>query len=491
MVALAQNELASIEADLDELERRGLNNPLAVIEWLPGQLAFLSDASKDKLARWGQQFGKTTVGLSEGIYRCLGAHPYLKVPPPPIEGWIICASWSQSLAVQKKLWELLPKDQIVPGTRHEKGNGFGGKSPCVVFLNGSLIRIKTTNQGGLQLSAATIDWVMFDEPPKTQRIFFEVRKRVMRRAGVTFATLTPVNAPTDWLKERAEKGLISDHHYKLTPENMIPVGRARPLCLGDGTPMDAAWIAKVRAETPFHEAPVVLDGEWEMKATGRIFASFKNDLTHVYPSAPGSSYPGTFGGHEVKLCLGVDHGRKIGKQYACLVAVVMDSELGNHRVYVLDEHCDEVGDSAPDDDAKHIIEMLDRHGIAWHELDYVFGDRVHLKGSAQQKSNLELAECIARRLKLKQSLVQIATVKQGEGQNSGSVDAGIRFLHHRQVGAGQFAVNPRCAHLVRALNTWEGDDDDQKDKVDALRYALWPWIFSYRRIVRAPTVLRR
>jgi hypothetical protein len=38
-------------------------------------------------------------------------------------------------------------------------------------------------------------------------------------------------------------------------------------------------------------------------------------------------------------------------------------------------------------------------------------------------------------------------------------------------------VSPRCAHLIDALEKWQGADDVHKDKLDALRYALQSHIF--------------
>ena len=187
-----------------ELRRRVQRGPARYVRWLPGQLSFLTDPSRFKMARWGNQWGgKTTAGLFEVDCRCKGVHPFFPVPPPPIEAWIICASWSQSLAIQKKFWQAVDPRDLDPATSFDELKGFKGKNPAVKYRNGSIVRFKTTMQGGLNLSSATIHVALFDEPPKTQRIYGEITKRLMKTNGTCLLTLTPVNAPCDWLEKLA------------------------------------------------------------------------------------------------------------------------------------------------------------------------------------------------------------------------------------------------------------------------------------------------
>jgi hypothetical protein len=55
--------------------------------------------------------------------------------------------------------------------------------------------------------------------------------------------------------------------------------------------------------------------------------------------------------------------------------------------------------------------------------------------------------------------------------------AGCRWIYQLLVEPGSFVVSPRCAHLIDALEKWQGADDVHKDKLDALRYALQSHIF--------------
>jgi len=465
------DELVSATCAAEGLAEFYANRPLDGIAWLPGQWAFLHDPSKVKLARWGNQWGgKTTAGLAEVIWRCEGAHPFLKVPNRAIEAWIICASWAQSVAVQEKFWNLVDRSLLDDSTVFNPKNGFGAKNPTIRFKNGSVVRFRTTNQGGLNLSAATIDVAMFDEPPTSQRIYVEVSKRLMRRQGTMLLTLTPVNADVDWLRKLCEEGKVADHHYRMEAANLVPVGETAPLMLPDGRPMDQEWIDEEIEKTPEYERPVVCHGEWDFRLADRVFTAFRPEHVHARPNAG-----------ENLVLLGADHGSKVGKQVALLVYLLR--RPGDHPlIYVLDEDVDEVGERTPEEDAAAILAMLDRHDLAWHEIDEVWSDRLYLRGGLSKKSSKDLQASIAKKLKLPAPKLRppVWTVKRGEGHGAGSVRAGVRYLHHAMLRPGGFGIHPRCKHLIEALNRWDFTDDIHKDKIDALRYALDSFIFTNR-----------
>jgi phage terminase large subunit-like protein len=71
----------------------------------------------------------------------------------------------------------------------------------------------TTGQDPIAFAGATLDVVLFDEPPP-QRVFHEANKRLMRRNGVMLMSLTPINAgPMDWLQELTERTRPSSRTY--------------------------------------------------------------------------------------------------------------------------------------------------------------------------------------------------------------------------------------------------------------------------------------
>jgi phage terminase large subunit-like protein len=459
-----------------ELGRRSEASILPYLQWLPGQLAFLQDPSKAKLARWGNQWGgKTTVGLSEVIYRCRGYHPYIEVPQGPIEAWVLCASWPQSVSIQGKLNDLLDPDEVDWSVTRlfDQKNGFGAKSPMVKLKNGSIIRFRTTQQGGLNLAGATIDVALFDEPPASQRVFSEVQKRLMRQNGVLLMTLTPINAPTDWLKDYAERGQIADHHYRLSADNLIPVGEEHPLLLADGTPMNDDWIQEVIQQTLAHEVPVVLHGEWECRVQGRYFAAF-SDVAHVSDELPQG---------KVQLRFGVDHGDGRNFSQAAYLCAVRTGEDHDH-VWVLDEYIAD-GSTTSRQDAAGVWDMLRRNGMGWHSIDKAHGDRswAGKQGATSRKDNAKLMQELSRMVGAAGELrPRIKTVKRGQGRGRHSIDAGGRYLHQLMVTPGAFTVHPRCERLIQSLNRWDYTDSEWKHAIDALRYALDDRIFARVRV---------
>lgn len=476
MTALLRQMQAAAKAAQTLAEVAG-QDPSRRLRWLPGQHRFLSSPASRKLYRTGNQHsGKTTAALYEVICRCLGRHPFLKVRPPPIEAWVICATWSQSIAIQGKCHALLPEGVLdTDETPFDELRGFRGKNPAAKLRNGSIIRFKTTQQGGLSLAGSTIDVALFDEPPTSPRIYEEVKKRTLRRGGVVLLSMTPVNAgPMDWLRELVEAGQIEDIHQRLTPEAMIPVGAREPIKLDDGTVCDAAWVERILADTMPHEVPVVIHGEWEFRTLDRVFAQFKH-TTHVSAEPLGGT---------ARVHLGIDYSTRVGKQVALLVLV---DDRGEHdRIMVLDES---VGTDTTtiEEDARGVLEMLTRNGIRWEQIDEAYGDRALNNGPAVRKSNADLLNAIQKRLG-RVPTPTIRTVKRGVGHGRGSVDIGCRYLHQAMLRPGHFRIHPRCTYLIEAIDKWRYEDDGFKDHIDALRYALDSRIFTGRGNLRIAPV---
>lgn len=472
-LAEASKHVAELEALAAQVEA----DPAPWMAWLPGQHAFLSHPSRVKLFRAGNQsLGKTTAGLSEVHFRALGAHPFQDVADPPIEAWILCASWSQSLAIQAKYYAIA-RSHLIASTRFDPVNGFHANRPTAQYTNGSIVRFKTTQQSGLDLAGATIDVALFDEPPSSPRIFEEVRKRLIRGkgGGALLLCLTPINAPTDWLKELVEEGQIADIHRPLTAKELIPVGESEPLRLPSGQPMDAAWIDALRSNTIPYQVPVVIDGEWECRTAGRVFTQW--DPTTMITDQP--PHGGVW-----KVCLGIDHGSKIGKEVAHLVYV---DDSGDHeRLYVADTY-QGVENGTTSDDARGILAMLARNMLTYKQIDDAYGDRLYLRGTVDRKSNIDLMREIARLLSVPHRSLSptIRTVKRGKGRGRGSVDAGCRYLHQAMIRPGHFYVNPRCKSLLEALDKWDYTET-HKDPVDALRYAVNRYVFRTSRGQHTP-----
>lgn len=462
-----------------ELARRREADPLGRMSWLPAQVAYLRDPSKRRLLRAGNQGqGKTTVGAADAIWRALGRHPYRTVPPAPNAQWVLSPTERSSGICQRKLWELLPKDQLAPESpRYDYRKGaFEGKYPKVMFKSGSWIEFRWGGGDVLNLASEKLHHAWIDEPPESERVYNEVQKRVLRTNGDVSLTLTPVNRPVDWVRKRAEDGLLHDLHYALTPEHLVfstgPMA-GRRMVLEDGTPCDAEWIGRLVAETSDQEVPVVIHGEWEFRQEGAYLAKVWHPERMILERPPD---------YEYECEIGIDFGDRPGKQIILDIRVADGAGVGGYPyIYVIGEYIGRTGYETPEDDARGLLEMLARSRTSWSEVRGANADRVHKAGRPDKKSAQELQQALARQLGLtdwKQLDPPVRVVKRGMGRGKGSVGTRSRWLH-AQMARGNLAVHPRCQRLIEAIprySPWK--DNDSKDPLDALVYGLDRYIYA-------------
>jgi len=471
---------ADFYSNLDDIAIDIARDPLRHVRWTPPQMAFLESQHRIRLLRTGNQFGKTWAGAADAIWRCLGSHPYQEVRPPPVEVWVVCKSWSQSIAVQSKIWHLVPKDAVTDDTAFSPKNGFKGVQRAVVFRNGSILRVKTVGQDTLDLASATIHYIWIDEPLGDAETFSELQMRLRRTAGSIGITMTPATTgDLVWLRELVEARKAADLHYRMEPANFVPVGSTRPLPDEAGNPMDAAWIADQIDTTLSWARPVRCHGEWEY---GRINAVFENfhATTHVVPDLPSSDVRPK---GEIKLSIGVDYGEERLRTAATLVGVD-ESDPYYLRVYVLAEY-------APDSattiemDAAGILEMVSSCGLRWSDVDHCYGDKrlQDHRGRITRKSNGMLNRAIEKALGKRYGIdPAFRGAKKGIGRGAGSVWAGVRWMNDRMITPGCYFVDARCKRTIECTQKWQGGPREEwKDQLDSERYALRPWIFPTRR----------
>ena len=455
--------LATLANAARALQNHAETNTMDVMRWTPPQNQWQQMRTTRKLLRCGNQLGKTTAGLSEVIWRCLGNHPHYPTHRPPIEAWIICTSYPQSVGIMGKFWDLVPRNEIRP-IRYDPRRGFGKDNPAVVFKNGSVVRFKTTNAGAESLAGSTIHYVHIDEPCDFD-VYRELDRRILRNSGQMGITLTPLNKDTTWLRQLVDDGAVIEVHATMTPENLWPVGARQPLQLLDGTPMDQRWIEQQRRECLDRFAPVVLDGEWEIRSAGSLFHAF-DTARHVSAELPTT---------DLQLCVGIDYGSRDFKQIAVLVGV--DASGDAPRVYILDEAASD-GATTPEQDATAVLRMLHRAGVSWEDLDHAWGDHDH-SGKAQglgKKSNKRMMFALKKRLhidKLAAIIPPIRQVKRGRGGGRGSVHRGAEWLHQCMLREDSFRIHPRCSQVIESVERWDYRDTPHKDAIDSIRYATW------------------
>lgn len=482
-----------------ELARRRDSSPLDRLRWLPGQDAYLRCAERIALFRAGSQItGKTFGGAAELLYRMRGAHPFKPVRPAPLRAWVVSGGGENSAVCQEKVWELTPKDEVMPGCQFDVRKGkFVGRYPQLALKNGSIALFKAGNQDASALESGSPDFVWIDEPPEDERTFDELLKRLRSTNGDLRLTLTPadVTRPLDWLRKRTGPGLqVADLHFPLTPENLVFVGTNERIRLKDGTPCDEDWINHLRATTPEYEAGVSLDGDWTYAVKGNYFEKAWDPGLHI------RTRPDLENRRGLLMLWGGDHGNRPGKECGYLLSAE-EMPDGGWAIHVWDEYVDVTGTATPAQDASGWKATLDRNGVtSWSQLTEAWADKPHEQGKGAQKSNMDLSVHLCRLYGLAPGKLRpiLKTVKQGEG-GSESPWLGCRWLHDRMmerdlrdgVWVPRFTVDPCCNRLIEAIPRYTGDPDEEaKDPVDGVRYGVKGIRYRRKRVPSQPHYIR-
>lgn len=478
------DELDDAVAVAGDLAGVAANNALAWVRWTVPQDKWLrlNPPSGAKLFRAGNQaIGKTWAGVAEVIYRATGTHPHYPTKAPPVDIWIVCTSWGQSVAIQKKFWELVPKDQLTSDTRDRFSyrRGWGKDNPVAEFLNGSLVRFRTTNQGPEAQAGDSVDYILCDEPPD-EEVFRELRKRVTRTGGQMGLTLTPVNKPCGWLKQQVADGMIDEVHCRLEAKNLIPIGTSKPLTVLDPftrrlVPMDQKWIDQQRKITPAAWAPVVLDGEWETRPQGVFFKCFDRKM-HMRGRVRFDPKRGP-----IRMVLGFDYAaadRAYG-HCAALCQVQEQATKGRTRyaVYALDEVV-APGTTSNAAFARDVLAMLERNGLRWTDLYQVHGDNP-VESRFVERSNLNMMRALATEMQIPNEALKPRILNAKDSvRSSAAFDMGNQWIYER-IASNEFLVHPRCEMSILGYETWDYSKlHPLKDVLDARRYALKPFIFA-------------
>ena len=464
-------ELMAKQAQI--LAAEAQKNPLAFFRPTPPQEAWLRDKSKMKLLRGANQVGKTACGSVETVWRVLGCHPYFPTTKPPIEAWIIAHSWEQSKIVQAKLHSYIPPAELHPDMEFVPGRGYRGTgAPCIRFRNGSIIRVKTTQQAGgsrgtLGLASGSVNWIWIDEPPSPS-VWSELAARILRTRGSIGITMTPVGVPVDFLKKMVESGMVTDHPAPLTVENCTPRG-CRPL-------LSSEEIQRMADSYLSFDRACRMEGSWEgFIPDGVIFEHFRDEQISDVPCPAG----------EYKFSIGIDHGSDAGSQFAVLIASSFTP--GSREppyVYVLDEYSS--GAATAEIHARGILAMISRNQLQVRDISRWTGDRSHAGDRyGGRMSNSMLRSAFEHVLKYPRSRLPFKIHTAFKPRFS--VYYGCQVINEIQA-KGRFQVHPRCKKMIKSLKNWAllktgrmDSNSDHKHGVDALRYALMPVVdYQYR-----------
>ena len=464
------SELKRFLKNLRALKKKTEIEPLEYWRPTPPQNDFIADPSPLKLLLGGNQTGKTSATCSLIIYHCLGIHPNYRTDPPPIEAWIITHSIEQSRTIQQKLYELIPKNTLHPSVEFVRGRGFRGVTPLVRFNNGSIIRIKTANQG-LGLASATCSLVCIDEPVPAE-VFNECLARTLRggsrgRAGTLAISMTPVgNVNVDYIKQLVEQKKISCHRAPLTVEDTTPIGLA-PL-------LSEEQIKKITEGYLPIDREARIYGSFDVSPVGAIFDVFNPEKM---------IYDGPLPARHFRYSVGIDHGTLPGSQAAILVAVDLEDKLAP-KVYCLGEYISK-GSEKPEDHAKGILGIFENNFVRPETCKWT-GDGDHYGGRGKQgmhMSNLVLMRAFERVLNVPHRTLGWTIRRTVKKRYSVYYSASMIYAI---MSRGDFYVHRSCTNLIRSINGWTmkressaRSRDPLGHAIDAMRYAVLP-IIDYK-----------
>ena len=441
-----------------ELDRQ---DPCAALTWSPWQRQFLADPARWRLARTCNQIGKTMVTAADLVMELRGTNPHRprRYRGPVYAGFIgeSIQQMSQAGGPLEKLWSMIPRGEVDPRIRFEAGRGICGvKDPVIAFrygpAAGSIIQIRTYQQRPQSQAGATWHYAYCDEP-MPERIYSEIAARLVAHSGALTVTFTPTPSMPDqtWLRALVVAGVFTEHHATMTPENAWPSGYAAPFLSADD-------IEAYRAALPEVERAMRLEASWDPVVTDRWLTGF--DEQNVRPFSLHDIAP------RARLCVGVDHGLKAGKQAACLVAATGGT---SPRAWVIDEVTSD-GHTTPEQDARAILDMIQRHGLRYEHIDEWIGDRDASEGRViKHKSNAILRRYLAA---LSGRTIDESKWIATPRKYAGSVAAGLRLINVLSA-RGDLLVHPRAERFVDACYRFQGSKSDPvKDILDAGRYAI-------------------
>ena len=255
------------------IKKRHFINPLEWFHSLKFQQLFEECTSKIKGVLGGNRAGKTHIGAKYVIEK--GLLSKLRV-------WICAETEEVSINIQqRKIWELVPKDQIKYG-HYDEINGF--RNGKLTLKNGTIYRFKTYKQGREAFASDDIDLIWNDEEPPFD-IYREQRMRLIDRDGEMIFTMTSLRGVTELLSEIFDDHEVVDSKYAPLVDEVLPriveKGNARffmlwttenPHINQERTAEDVKVMSRLEVKSRIYGIPVNL--------SGRIYPMFSKKV-HV------------------------------------------------------------------------------------------------------------------------------------------------------------------------------------------------------------------
>jgi len=441
---MSNDLLKQLESFEQEIEKRKISDPLAFINLYPKQQDFVDSYHKIIMFFAGNRAGKSFSGAYKAVKLALYEGK---------NGWVISPSSStQKEAAQKTLMDILPRERITKIIQHQ------GVFESIILDNGATIGFRTSDQGRERLQGASIYWAWFDEEPKSEDIYREVKARTIDQDGIVFFTMTPLNGLTwtydnFYLKRDDEPDRIKVIQASLYDNIFLPANAVKEMerdCAGDE-----------------RQVEMRIYGNFTL-TDNAVYPQFKEDV-HVIKELPMTREEITVKyGNEYKVDKHINyiygHSLDPGATHATGgVFIAIDETQDLPVFYVIDEYF-----ANSDEDTKEHADII-KNIMGKNKFRYMYIDQAAKQERINyRREGLKYDPCVKR-----------------SGNERDSVGSGLSLVRQLLRENRLFILNHN-RNLVHEMNKYQYDDrgnivklDD--DVVDALRY----FIISY--ITRNPT----
>ena len=446
--------------------------------WTDPQIRFLESPYKLTVLWGANGIGKSVV-MAELTTRLIeGAMPWQR--PGPQTVILAGNTWTQLGSTIRYAMEGRLKGYLKEGVRYEAGGMKGQRMQVFDIVagpgRGGELRLGTFTAGARTLAGPRATAVVSDEP-LPEKIYNELWPRLLGRGGRMYTGFTPTLGTAHELGYLWEK--VDDPGMPWAGEIHVP--QTLEAVTPRGGLFELPWMTQDEINQ-FEQGLSRVEADMRMGRTRTprtdtaYFSAWRGELVVDRQMRDLAGW---------RVGIGIDHGSSPGSQRAILVAVGGRGLYS--QVHVLDEYRGD-GRTETADDARSIIAMLERQGLALADVDQWVGDRAH-HGDHRggKKRNTWLRMSMAQQMGMDTSrrgwsdqLPQPLRFMRTPRKYDQSVWEGAEILHRLMVqDPPRFTVSPQCATLIDDLNSWQGSTsatDPWKHGIDALRYIAVPMV---------------
>lgn len=452
--------------------------------WTDPQQRFI-DSDKHLTVFWGCNSGGKSMVLAEIARRAYRGELHWQTPGQPYRVLVAGNTWAQLGSTLRYLFDGVEPGEFKEGIRYEGGTVKGQRMMAfdIVGGKGAGGELRFGIFQARNLAGPRYDVIVSDEP-LPQNVHSELWPRLLSRNGRMYVTFTPTLGTAgdiDYLWS-----LVDDPKVDWAGEIQVPMTVEN--CTPRGGLVEVPFVRQVEIDR-------LRAGVSPIEAEMRLGLSRhpRRDCTYFEGSwDPRSCRVDYLPPKGTRVLIGIDHGSKANAQVAALI-YAEGRGLATH--YHIADMYMSTGRSEMQEDARGIIEMLKRNGLAHRRLgtpnldlsdvDLWMGDRSHggYRGGMGVKSNEDLQRALAAelgfdvnrmqphewRLQLPDSLQKIRQPKKRHR----SMWDGMEVLRRMMPQRLTLSKRPECDPMADAFDRWAGALlDPLRDRLDAVRYPV-------------------